>query len=144
VRRRVTRRLIRLQAIYNFLNIANHGEITTKFQFTGAGAQQHRNRNFMRSTVSGQKIWSMCWQKPGSYYMYLAARAYTCVSGCVYVWLYMCCIILQSVFWYLLRLVCIFSCLTLLFFDCYALTVKVLKQAVYSYGYFLNIFFEAR
>ena len=27
-----------------FINIAKHGEITTKFQFTGTGAQPHRNR----------------------------------------------------------------------------------------------------
>ena len=35
-----------------FLNIAKetkkHGEITTKFQFTGTGVQPHRNRKFIQ------------------------------------------------------------------------------------------------
>ena len=43
VRRRVTRRLTRLQTMYNFLNIAKHGATTTNFQFTWTGAQPHRN-----------------------------------------------------------------------------------------------------
>ena len=31
-----------------FLNIAKHGEIMTKFQFTGTGAQPHRNRKLIQ------------------------------------------------------------------------------------------------
>ena len=56
VRRRVTRRLTRLQTMHKVLKYRKNGEITTKFQFTGTGVQPSRNRNninlIMRMTVA--------------------------------------------------------------------------------------------
>ena len=47
VRRRVTRRLTRLQTTYMYdINIAKHGDITTQFQFTGTTTESQWNRSF--------------------------------------------------------------------------------------------------
>ena len=46
MRRRVTRRLTRLQTMYSVLKYRKHGEITTKFQFTGIATQPQHNRKF--------------------------------------------------------------------------------------------------
>ena len=48
VRRRITRRLTRLQLCTMFLIIANHGEITTQFQFTGTATKPHPNHTFRK------------------------------------------------------------------------------------------------
>ena len=56
VRRRVTRRLARLQTMYNVLYIAKHYEIMTKVQFTGTATQPHRKRKF-RQFILTSTVW---------------------------------------------------------------------------------------
>ena len=46
VRRRVTRRLTRLQTMYNVLKFSKNDEIMSKNQFTGTATQSQRNRKF--------------------------------------------------------------------------------------------------
>ena len=40
--------LLSLSICTTFLNIAKHDETTTTFQFTGTGAQPHRNRKLIQ------------------------------------------------------------------------------------------------
>ena len=62
--RRVTRRLTRLQTMFNVLNIAKHGEITTTFHFTGTATEPQWNQIFrqfnMTSTVR-RITWHLNW-----------------------------------------------------------------------------------
>ena len=46
MRRRVTRRLTRLQTIYNVLKFSKKNKIMSKNQFTGTAMQPQRNRKF--------------------------------------------------------------------------------------------------
>ena len=46
VRRRVTRRLTRLQTMYNVLKLTKNDEIMSKNQFTGSATQPQCNRKF--------------------------------------------------------------------------------------------------
>ena len=46
MRRRVTRRLTRLQTMYKVLKYAKNDEIKTKNQITSTATEPHRNRKF--------------------------------------------------------------------------------------------------